>query len=184
MSEYKTKKDVIKKLLELKNNDYTGILQYKFLLSVPDHLLTPDIITKALNQCPFAIQYLNQTEDICLEAVKINAESLMYIKNQTEKICLEAVKKSGRVLIWVKNQTDTICRIAIQKNPLYLEDVLNQTPEICLEAISIYDYEDTITPTVLTHVKIVDKKYLNNINDCKEQLRFMIKKKEIIMEQL
>jgi len=36
----------------------------------------------------------NQTEKICLEAVKQNGSALQYVKNQTEKICLEAVKQN------------------------------------------------------------------------------------------
>ena len=40
----------------------------------------------------------NQTDKICLEAVK-KMEMLYNIKNQTDEICLEAVKQNG----------DTIC---------------------------------------------------------------------------
>ena len=43
----------------------------------------------------------NQYEEVCLEAVKINAYALEYVKEQTPKICLEAVKKDGWVLRYV-----------------------------------------------------------------------------------
>jgi hypothetical protein len=39
-----------------------------------------------------------QTEEICLEAVKQDKNALKYVKEQTEKICLEAIKKKGCVL--------------------------------------------------------------------------------------
>ena len=34
----------------------------------------------------------DQTEEICLKAVKQHRYALLYVKEQTEKICLEAVK--------------------------------------------------------------------------------------------
>ncbi len=49
----------------------------------------------------------NQTEKICLEAVKNNGSVLVYVNEQTPQICLEAVKKDGRALEFVKKQTNT-----------------------------------------------------------------------------
>ena len=43
-------------------------------------------------------QMKNQTEDMCLTAVKQNGLALQYVKNQTDKICLEAVKQNGLAL--------------------------------------------------------------------------------------
>ena len=56
------------------------------------------------------LQYIeNQTEEMCLEAVKQNGYALEYVENQTEEICFEAVKQNGRALQFVKNQTENIC---------------------------------------------------------------------------
>ena len=90
--------------------------------------------------CGLALEYItDQTEEICIEAVKNNPEALKYVNFQTEKICLEAVKKNGSILKYVNIQTDKICLEAMKycissyDNPLkYVE---NQTEEICLEAI-------------------------------------------------
>jgi hypothetical protein len=46
-----------------------------------------------------------QTEQICLEAVRRNGNALQFVKNQTEQICLEAVEREGKTLQYVKNQT-------------------------------------------------------------------------------
>ncbi len=35
----------------------------------------------------------NQTEELCLEAIKYNYKALEYVKEQTEYLCLEAIKK-------------------------------------------------------------------------------------------
>ena len=41
-----------------------------------------------------ALQYVKeQTEAICIEAVKQTGLALQYVKEQTEEICIEAVKK-------------------------------------------------------------------------------------------
>ena len=44
----------------------------------------------------------NQTDEICLEAVKQNGFALQFVKNQTDKICMEAVKQDGYALQYVK----------------------------------------------------------------------------------
>jgi hypothetical protein len=42
-----------------------------------------------------------QTEAVCLEAVKQNGYALRYVKEQTEAVCLEAVKQNGYALSYV-----------------------------------------------------------------------------------
>ncbi len=52
-----------------------------------------------------ALQYVNkQTEEICLQAVRIDGRALQYVKEQTEEICLESVRQNGKVLQYVKNR--------------------------------------------------------------------------------
>jgi alanine racemase len=44
----------------------------------------------------------DQSEAVCLEAVKKNGDALMYVKDQSEAVCLEAVKNDGYALRYVK----------------------------------------------------------------------------------
>nr|QBK87597.1 MAG: protein of unknown function DUF4116 [Marseillevirus LCMAC201] len=76
-----------------------------------------------------------QTEEICLAAVKVNGLALKYVKVQTEEICLAAVQEYGRALESVKEQTSEICLAAVQRYGWALEFVKVQTPEICLAAV-------------------------------------------------
>ena len=70
------------------------------------------------------IQYVkNQTERICLVAVRQNRYALQYVKNQTEQICLEAVKQNGYALYYVKNQTEQLCLEAVRQNRYVLQYV-------------------------------------------------------------
>ncbi len=99
----------------------------------------------------------NQTEKICLEAVKRDGYSLVNVKKQTEKICLEAVRTCGLALKFVKNQTEEICFEAVKCNSYALQFVKNQTEEICLEAIKengyILKYVENQTEKILEVAK-------------------------------
>ena len=45
----------------------------------------------------------DQTEAVCLEAVKNDGYALQYVKDQTEAVCLEAVKNDGDALQYVNS---------------------------------------------------------------------------------
>ena len=77
----------------------------------------------------------NQTEQICLEAVRQRGYLLRDVKNQTEQICLEAVKQDSSALQYVENQTEQICLEAVKQDGSSLQYVKNQTEQICLEAV-------------------------------------------------
>jgi hypothetical protein len=49
-----------------------------------------------------ALQYVhNQTEELCLEAVKEDGYALNYVHNQTKELCLAAVKEDKDALCYV-----------------------------------------------------------------------------------
>lgn len=72
------------------------------------------------------LQYMhNQTEEVCLRAVKQNGMSLKDVKYQNDEICLAAVKNNGLALQYVKNQTEEICFEAVKENRealMYVKD--------------------------------------------------------------
>ena len=99
------------------------------------------------------LQYVKeQTQELCLEAVKQNGCALNYVKEQTDDICLEAVKQNGYALQFVKNHTDEICLEAGFTICNALQFVKVHIDEICLEAVkqnayalqSIYLEDSTI----------------------------------------
>ena len=55
----------------------------------------------------------NQTEKICLEAVKYYGLSLKHVKDQTHAICMTAVNNIGQAIAFVENQTEDICIAAV-----------------------------------------------------------------------
>ena len=90
------------------------------------------------------LQQVEQTEELCLEAVKINGLALRYVKNQTEEICLEAVNEASIALEYVTNQTEEICLEAIMRSFRVLNHVKNKTERICLAAIDLDPYTITM----------------------------------------
>ena len=64
---------------------------------------------KDFKQNGFALKFVKeQTQEICLEAVKQYGLALQYVKEQTFEMCLEAVKQNGNALKYVINQTPLI----------------------------------------------------------------------------
>ena len=112
------------------------------IMSIQEYMnQTPEICLEAVKKYGYALKYVeNQTPEICLEAVKNNGYALQYVENQTHEICLEAVKKYGVALQYVKKQTPKICLEAVKNNGFGLSFVKNQTPEICLEAVKNNGY--------------------------------------------
>lgn len=61
-------------------------------------------------------QVKNASEDLCIEAIKINPLVINFVENQTEKICLEAVSRDSYLLKYVRNQTKNIIDKALELN--------------------------------------------------------------------
>lgn len=83
------------------------------------------------------LQYVpQQTDELCLHAVKENGLALQYVLNQTEEICNEAVRNDGMALQYVMAQTEQMCYDAIMHKPLAFKYVKNKTAELTEYAIS------------------------------------------------
>lgn len=104
----------------------------------------------------------NQSQALCMAAVKINPKAILYmhtyyedvyvyavsqssdlfkhITDQTDKICLSAVAKEGLALRYVIEQTEKICQIAIHSNPFSLKYAMHQTETLCMQAIASHAF--------------------------------------------
>jgi hypothetical protein len=136
--------------LVTKNNHRFALLSFESFQfkDVNDVELKTDVVKDILSisseskkildvkKSPELLQFIEeQTEEMCLEAVKQEGLSLQYVKEQTPKICIAAVKQDGHSLKFVKNQTDTICLSAVKQDGHSIYYVKNKTEEICLEAV-------------------------------------------------
>lgn len=98
---------------------------------------------------PFVLGLKNPPEDVVVEAIKEDKtgavfENEDFLKNQTERICIEAVRKSYRNLARVQEQTPAICMAAVEGYPndemsgYAILDVKKEfrTPELIQKAVS------------------------------------------------
>lgn len=78
----------------------------------------------------------NTTEQICIEAIKLNPNNIMYC-HQTQLLCNLAFQYDASTIIHIETifKTSSMCLEAVQINGLLLEHMPNQTLEICWHAI-------------------------------------------------
>ena len=115
--------------LDLSSNkeiiEYLKRLGYPLLFILKNQNI--ELCIEAINQkyytCDAMKEIQNQTNEICLLAVKQNGMALQFVKNQTNEICLSAVQQNGMALQFVKNQTNEICLSAVQQNGMALQFV-------------------------------------------------------------
>ena len=71
----------------------------------------PHFIIDVVGNYGHALRFIskeNQTDALCLSAVKQNGLSLRHVKNQTEDICIAAVRQNSKSYMYVKNKTYNI----------------------------------------------------------------------------
>ncbi len=106
-----------------------------------------------------------------IEKVKIDHSYLDKIKDQTEEICLAAVKQDGYALYYVKNQTEKICLAAIKQNikSIWFADIKRRN--IALLILKVYvKFNDKNKKYILTDI-------LRNFNEDKKIIDFYTKHK-------
>ena len=102
---------------------------------------TDKICLEALKRNAYCIDDIReQKEEFCLIAVNIFADSIKYINPEflTEQICLQAIIKDAKILKYIPKefQTEKICIESVSQNGLNLEYVLIKTKTICKKAIN------------------------------------------------
>ena len=99
------------------------------------------ITAKDITQSPTLFKLLGtkQPEYLCIAIVKTSPYNLrmVYPFNQTERVCLEAVKRDGSILKYVSNPTMKVCKAAVKNYPYALKYVNadKQTYKMCLKLL-------------------------------------------------
>jgi hypothetical protein len=95
-----------------------------------------DITAEDLKYNGLLLQHvIKHTENLCLIAVKQNANALIYAKCLTEQVMLAAVKQKGSMIKYIKNPSDMICKAAVTQDPNTLEYIKYQSDEMILTAV-------------------------------------------------
>jgi len=113
---------------------------YYAMYFVHPNLLTPELKCFAFNQKIPSIQSIgkDQTDEMCIEAIKFNWREIQHVRNQTKEICLSAIRKNAKALRYInmKYQTEEVCKYATKgRNGVLLKFVKYQTYGICEQAI-------------------------------------------------
>lgn len=68
---------------------------------------------------PTSFDYIRQSEEICLIAVKHKWTNIKYVKDKTPKVCIEAALRDARSLQWIPEPTTEVYAAAIKSLCLY-----------------------------------------------------------------
>lgn len=108
----------------------------RYLRFIKESEQTEDVCIAAIRQNPAAFYYvIEKTPNICLALVSTAGWYLQFVKEQTVAICIAAVENDVTAFQFVKEQTPNICLAAVMNAGYLLELVIDQTPRICLEAV-------------------------------------------------
>jgi hypothetical protein len=84
---------------------------------------------------PKDIRDIEQTEELCLIAVKSNANVLQFVTNQTNAICMEAINQYAPAFKYVIEQTEELCWQALKWDPSLIVLIKEPTEEMAMYAI-------------------------------------------------
>lgn len=97
---------------------------------------TFEVCKAAAHSNPDSLRFVyEQTEEICMEYVKVSGKSLCYVENQTEEMAWLSVLKDWDNIEYVKNQPESMCWMAIEADPDNLCYINNRTAEMNLLAV-------------------------------------------------
>ncbi len=94
-----------------------------------------EVCKLVLKQQPYFIAGMEQTKELCIEAVRSDGLALRNIRKQTNEIRLEAVKRTGLALMFSDVQNDRLCRAAVSQYGDALQLVKKPTRSIKIAAV-------------------------------------------------
>jgi hypothetical protein len=101
---------------------------------------THEMQIAAVSNYRYAIMHIDkndQTEEICLAAVKLDGSALLHCAYKTEAVCIAAVKNDPRIIKSVSNKTEDICLEAVEQDGFMLKHIPKdkQSKKVCIVAL-------------------------------------------------
>lgn len=137
---------------------------------------TENLALQVVREAPFMLKEVqNQTLAVCLEAIKKQADSILYVRNPSKELYLEALKISDKVFKFIP-KTEEINLEAIKINPDNLKHLSKkqQSVQCCLLAL-------TLKPELYPYCFITKKS--ENLKDVMSELEFIaneLNKKQVL----
>ena len=79
------------------------------------------------------------TEEIIMDAIKMDERTIMNVKNPSHEMYLTAVKSNGLAIEYIKDPPYDLCLEAVKSSAMALKYIEYQTEEICLEAFKTWE---------------------------------------------
>lgn len=97
------------------------------------------LLAAASSTCPMSsthcLQYIEQDEDVCFEAIKALPTAIRYINNPTKEMIELAVSLDGFAIEHIKEQTEELAWLAIKPTPRAIISVINPTEQMIEYAV-------------------------------------------------
>lgn len=71
----------------------------------------------------------NQSEKLCLIAVKLKPVVLRFIKKQTEEVCKAAIMSNSEAIQYMRNQTEDVCLLGLKQTSLVFRYMTERVAE-------------------------------------------------------
>ncbi len=137
-------KNKIKSIFLPEKNDYLDDEEFEYDIENNEEDLKEDnkVHLNDLSRVKYDYRELkdieNQTEEMCLLAVKQDGTIIEFVKDKTYKVCMEAVKQTYKSLKYITNQNEDICIEAVKQNYRALYYINNKTENVLIEAIKMH----------------------------------------------
>lgn len=139
---------------------------------------TKEMCLIALEQNPFAIQYIDSNSDIYQEMCDVALDSsfrvIKAIENPTFLQCVKAIDKNVCAVRYINNITQDVKNYAITKDPSVIKYFVNLTFDECKLALSL-------DGLVLEYIK---SQYQYKVHNFIDQYGFVNTKREIVLSDL
>ena len=118
--------------------EYRKLKTDRFLLQNPlpvrEFLKTMDCMRIVLDD-GLALEYMDQTPELCMAAVKQNGRAIQFVFDKTFDLWSEAWTQNGRTLEYMDDQTQCVCLLAVRQNGLAMKFVKLQDNSVCMMAV-------------------------------------------------
>ena len=110
----------------------------RFLLQNPlpvrEFLKTMDCM-QIVKDDGLALEYMDQTPELCMAAVKQNGRAIQFVENKTFDLWIEALQQNGRALEYMEGPTQYFCLLAVKQNGLAVKFARIQENSVCMMAV-------------------------------------------------
>lgn len=149
-------KSFCKKMIKIIGHDkFTEKNNHGFINLIPEKILTDKLKKYAVKCDGEFLKYIDQTEELCLEAIRRYPWTIKYAKIQTMQICHDAISQYKNAILHVVNKTSFLCTMSCLIHGTGLEYLDDPDYKLCLKIVNKNPYAIEHVPKKLLDEKII-----------------------------